>query len=218
MHPFTPTQGARPVGQGAAGSSTASLVLLLTVTLGLPCVARADIVTGSYREGGNQIAYDTLSVEYAAGSPGSIRSLIFDLGGSSGASFDPAEYVFEAVGGDAVGFDLALGFDLQAPDLLRLSFTDFDPGESFAFRVDVDDPRGRTTSGGDWEGALLHVDFGPGGSAFGAYVRDPGDDRRATVLVHNPEPSSGALAGLGIAALAWWGRRRGGRRRCQHSR
>jgi len=206
MRAHTRAVGAYAPGLRPSAAEFWFLLLFLGVTLALPRVARGDQVLGSYLEEGNKSAYDTLSVVYEGSSAVSITELIFDLSGSSGAVFDPSGYAFEVTSSDAVGFDVSLGFDLQASDLLRLAFTDFEPGETFAFRVDVDDPKGKSTTGSDWEGSRLDVVFSSGIGSFGSYVRD--SNNAATAVVPNPEPSAGLLFGMGMVALAWWRPRR----------
>jgi hypothetical protein len=144
---------------------------------------------------------DTFSITNESISGEAIVELLLDLSGSAGAIFDRRGLGFQVTSSDAVGFDTALGFDLLAQDVLRLVFSDFGAGETFSFAVNVN------ATGTRFAGASLSATLASGEPLTASYLVDPLNDKRATVMLVNPEPSTVLLLAAGLAALAI--RRRG---------
>jgi hypothetical protein len=188
---------------------------LLTLVLGFAAPDPANAtsileVAASFEEmGGFSSTPDLLSVGNDAASALAIEVIVFDLSGSSGAVFDPGGAAWSVTSSDDVGLDTSLGsagFELIAPNLLRLVFSDFDPGETFEFGVDVDDTSGYTT-GANFAGATLAVTLGVGNLTYtGVFSADLSDSNRAVAAISEvaplPEPATVTLLGLGLAMLA----------------
>lgn len=189
---------------GVARIAAVAIAALLLPSASLAGTLSID-VTASYEEmrGGSWTA-DSFII--ANRGEGSIVELQLDLSDSYGAVFDPDGAPFLVTSGDDVGFDTGVGFDLIADDLLRLVFSGFDPSESFAFGVDIDDRRSYTT-GDDFAGSVLSVVMaGSHGPLQGVFAEDPDDSDRAIVSIQEtiatPEPSTFGMLVLGFAALA----------------
>jgi hypothetical protein len=157
---------------------------------------------------------DSFTITNESGSGLGISELHFDLSGSAGAVFDPSGAAFGVTSTDDVGFDaLGVGFELTGSDMLRLSFSGFDPGESFSFDVDVDDVSS-TTKGRDFDGSLLTVILRDNGTVLqGVYEADLDNSYLAAVSINdevipNPEPSSALLTATGLLLLRGYSRRR----------
>jgi hypothetical protein len=208
-----PTSPPRALARGVP--SPFCSLCLVTLVLGFVAPDRADAtsileVAASFEEMRNGASTpDLLSVGNDAASEVAIEEILFDLSGSSGASFDPGDAAWTVTSSDDVGLDISLGsggFELIAPNLLRLVFSDFDPGETFEFGVDVDDTSSYTT-GADFAGATLGVTIGGGSLTYtGVFSADPGDSDRALAAISEvaslPEPTTVTLLGLGLAMLA----------------
>ncbi len=106
---------------------------------------------------------------------------------------------------------------------ISLEFTDFDPGETFSFRIDVDNRTGWYTPGSAFAGTRLTTLFQQAGlthELFGAYAAQSNSMDWAHASLSgmvaapdftNPEPSSFLLALIGGTALGgfvWRTRRR----------
>ncbi|MHC4220372.1 MAG: PEP-CTERM sorting domain-containing protein, partial [Planctomycetota bacterium] len=146
-------------------------------------------------------------------SEGNITTIVMDLSGSANnAVFDPSDYIFTDISTDSTGFDG--NFSLNGNQELTLMFNlgDFDPGETFAFQVDVDDGNGQTT-GADFAGSILTASFsGTTQDLVATYVDDGGTNASATGnLLTTPEPGTFSTLSLGLIALA------ASRRRRQHN-
>ena len=185
--------------------ASAAIALLLCAS---PAAAELLGFTGSFQEDySDDLGGDTFLVSNDPASESVIEQVVLDLSGSSGgAVFDPADFPFTILAGDPVGFDGV--FDLSPDNLtLTLSFTDFDPGETFAFAVDVDDSGNSPTRGKDFAGASLDVTYEFVMAVLSAfYAADPNNPGRAVVAALNavpaPEPDTGTLLALGLLGLA----------------
>jgi len=190
--------------------------VLLAAAFGLPRAASAApvMVTASYQENflGNG-GGDLYTITNAGSSAAGILTVRYDLSASR-AFFDPADSPFTAVSGaSATSFS---GMFDATRRTLTLSFSDFDPGESFSFRVDTDDRLGFTL-GFDFEDAILRIAFdsNPSVSAMAAFrsndLRRLGSAVavvRADVNASVAEPGTAGLLLLGLAGLGWKRRRR----------
>jgi hypothetical protein len=168
------------------------------------------MVVGTFQENFLSPASDTFTIMNAGSSATGILTVRYNLAPSQ-ASFDPGDSPFAVISGGGTGFT---GMFNATATSLTLNFTDFDPGETFSFRVDVDDNIG-FTFGFDFEDSILQVVFdaaAPNG-AMAAFV---GTDLRrlgsatATLRadVNVPEPGTAGLVLLGFAGLLGARRRR----------
>ena len=171
------------------------------------------MVTGTFQENFLVPNFDTFTITNAASSATGITTVRYNLAPSQ-ARFDPADSPFAVVSGGGTGFT---GMFTATATTLTLNFTDFGPGETFSFRVDVDDNIGFTL-GRDFEDSLLQVTFANAtpNMAMAAFV---GNDLRrlgsatavvrANVNVGNaPEPGTAGLLLLGLTGLLKARRRR----------
>lgn len=115
------------------------------------------------------------------------------------------------------GSDVTTGMvnPVNVPDqsqVLSVSFTDFNAGETFAWRIDIDQtPTGdESVWGDDMIDALIRIDFSNGQTILGALEAVAGNDDAAQfvsrITIPTPPPGSTiptpAAAGMGIAMLA----------------
>jgi hypothetical protein len=167
------------------------------------------MVTGTFQENLLIPNFDTFTITNAASSATGITTVRYNLAPSQ-ARFDPADSPFAVVsGGNATGFN---GMFTATATTLTLNFTDFGPGETFSFRVDVDDNIGFTL-GRDFEDSILAVTFANAtpNMAQAAFVSNGLRQLtsatavvRADVNVGNgnvPEPGTAGLLLLGLAGL-----------------
>lgn len=171
------------------------------------------MVVGTFQENFLGSGGDTFTIMNAASSATGILTVRYNLAPSQ-ASFDPGDSPFTVVsGGAATGFN---GMFNATARTLTLNFGDFDPGETFSFRVDVDDNIAFTL-GFDFEDAVLQVAFDAAApnTAMAAFratdLRRLGSATatvRADVNVGVPEPGTAGLLLLGLTGLLGARRRR----------
>jgi len=187
---------------------------LLAAGMLLPQAALAApvMVVGSFQENFMLSGGDLFTIMNAASSATGILTVRYNLAPSQ-ASFDPGDSPFSVVsGGGGTGFT---GMFSSTTTSLALNFTDFDPGETFSFRVDVDDNIG-FTFGFDFEDTVLQVVFDAAApsSAMAAFaatdLRGRLGSAQAVVRadVNVAEPGTVGLLLLGLTGLGWTHRRR----------
>jgi hypothetical protein len=125
-----------------------------------------------------------------------------------GVSFDPPEFPFtpDAPSAALTGFVSAV---LTGTTLLTLTFTDFNPNETFLFKIDVDD-NGSRVKAINLNGALVTATFDVfGGSDLSAAMVAVGINTATwtNTAVVVPEPGTLSLLSLGLIGLAWESRR-----------
>jgi hypothetical protein len=125
-----------------------------------------------------------------------------------GVDFDPGDFPFtpDAASATLTGFVSAV---FTGVDLLTLTFTHFEPGETFLFQTDVDDTNNRVQAA-FIAGSLITSTFDIyGGSDLSAAMVAVGsnDDNWAASATVVPEPGTLSLLSLGLFGLAWEARR-----------
>lgn len=135
--------------------------------------------TGYFQETGSSATTpDQFSFTNTGDAP--ISSLVIDLSSGSGSpTFDPNDVLFAVTSGDDVGFSGS--FALSGNQLLTLSFSGFDPNETFSFDADLDDPGGSFTTGAEVAGSSLTVSAAGADDAEGTFAASSSDANRAEV-------------------------------------
>jgi hypothetical protein len=139
-----------------------------------------------------------------------ITILVIDFSSVTTApvTFDETDFAFTP-GSELVGFQ---GYTIPAGlDSITLTFNDFDAGESFTFTIDVDDSNPRVDSdniAGATVTATFDVSGTPTNVAALMMAGGPNDTTWANSTTVVPEPGTLVLVSLGLAGLAWTGRRR----------
>ena len=143
-------------------------------------------------------------------------SMVFDTAAGGPPGNGTAGVPFTPVGGtDGITGLVGPVVVADGTSLLDISFTDFDPTETFSWDIDVDGASGSpiTVNGDDLIGSLATVDFSNGQRLFGSLVAVPGNSDASTFTVTGvgtiavPEPNTLALLVFGIAGM-WYGQRR----------
>ena len=161
-----------------------------------------------------------------------LHPLFFDTTTGAPGANPFANYAVAPSGTYSAGFNIALGANSNVttgytgPTTIAngatsflMSFTGFDPGESFGFTSDIDKGNlngDRGITGGEWTGSMLTVNFDNGGQVMTAWNIPPSDfNNRDYGLIGSinvnqdpsvPEPSSLSLLGIGLLGL--WKRRK----------
>ncbi len=207
-------------------------ILTFTVTLvALPVAAHADSlymnasVDASFQELGYAGGGDVFTITNTSQENANITQLVIDTSSSlAGVYFNPSgafssPYDVDSTVAAETGFAGFTNTSDNASQLV-LQFTDFNPGETFTFEVDVDDRYGWFVTSRDFSGTMLTTIFGKTNSTaelFGAfekgsswYVAEANLEGPATVTWVNPEPSSWMLMSIGAAVLGMhrWRKRR----------
>jgi hypothetical protein len=144
-------------------------------------------------------------------SEANIISLVIDLSFAPlapGVDFDTSDYPFTPTPTSAAltGFVSAV---FTGTTLLTLTFTDFEPNETFRFAIDIDDLDDRVEAV-SIAGSLIDATFDIyGGTDLSAAmvptdVNETNWTNSATVV---PEPGTFSLLSLGLIGLAWEARR-----------
>lgn len=140
----------------------------------------------------------------------------FDL-----STLTDANYLFDTEGGGSTPFAPVNGSDVTTglvslpniPDnakAFQIAFSHFDPGESFAYRIDVDINAGGSIGGQRLIGAKVFFDFSDGTRSEGFLRAVPGRPNASTFVTERivntavPEPTTWALliAGFGLTGSA----------------
>ncbi|MEM6764503.1 MAG: multicopper oxidase domain-containing protein [Bacteroidota bacterium] len=138
-----------------------------------------------------------------------LPDLVFDPGGGAGDAF--GKTLTSDTGGSATGFDsFQFSKDHQTGKReVTLFFTDFDPGETFSFSVDIDPTsiQGSQTpgpssasfiSGMELTGTTVSVSFSDCATATGQIFAKPNTASGATVCVSKQQPAQPSINALGI--------------------
>ena len=197
---------------------TGLLAVALMSMLGFAPDASATFISaaGTFQENnGGGFNPDDLTLSNDALSGANITTIVMDLSGSgNNAVFDPSDYIFTDISTDSTGFDGS--FSLNGNQELTLVFNlgAFEPGETFAFQVDIDDGNGNgQTTGADFAGSIFTASFsGATQNLVGTYVDDGGNNASASASLTTPEPGTLSTFSLGLIALA------AARRGRQHNR
>ncbi len=189
----------------------------------LPITARAESgfmnagVQASFHEMGYASGGDIFTLTNTSTENAGITRIVIDTDPSLARVFfnptgqNSSPYQVDAGVAAETGF---LGFtnvDDNATQLI-LEFTDFNPGETFTFEVDIDDRFGWYVTGRDFSGTMLNAIFGTTESTaelFGAFEKGSNwslavVDLQGPAPIHdfaNPEPSSMVLLCIGASSL-----------------
>ena len=178
--------------------------LALTNLFSLPASGMLVSYSGSFDDLGGDLESepDKFRLDNDPASTEDIVMVVFDLSTAAiGTTFEPGTWAFAANPFDvaATGFT---GYVVTATTL-TFTFTDFNAGEPFRFKIDLDDDD-NVVQGASIAGSTVTSTFAIFGDVV-AVMADTGGDTAAFSAA--PEPNTVVLLGLGLTCLAW-GRRR----------
>jgi hypothetical protein len=189
---------------------SAVAAMLFFVVGGMPAAAATIAFSGTFDDPtAPEADGDTILLNNDPTSESYITQVVFDLTTAAATvTFDAAGSPFTPTGGSGVITGLSSAV-FTGTQILTLVFTDFAPGETFTFTVDLDDNNTRVDAN-RIAGATVTATFAAGGgTSLAATAIDPptGPGRSvswsAGSAVIVPEPRAGLLLAIGLTALAW---------------
>jgi hypothetical protein len=190
------------------------LALAFACFFSSPAVADTISHSGTFVDdgSGNDAATDAFSITNTSPDAYNITTLVIDFStvATPLVTFDITDFVF--VAGPEAGATLFQNATIAPGDgSITLTFTDFNLGESFTFTIDVDDNNAQVDSG-RMAGATVTATFDvmgtPTNVAAVMVAGGANDTGWSNSLAVVPEPGTLTLLSLGLAGLAWGGRRR----------
>jgi hypothetical protein len=176
----------------------------------LPATAEIISHSGSFSDPTNQEGDgDDFTLTNSGISEADIITLEIDLSSGLDAQFHTADFAFtpDAASALLTGFTGSAVF--TGTDVLTLTFTSFNPGDTFLFQIDVDDDNNRVQTANIINSVITATFDIYGGSDLSiAMVADGanGTTWNDSVVV-TPEPGTLSLLSLGLIGLAWESRR-----------
>jgi hypothetical protein len=179
----------------------AILGAMLTLAVGTPASAGLLSHSGTFEDRGSptELEPDSISLFNDLASTEDIITVVLNLStAATGTTFEPGTWLFSAN-----PFDIAAtGFtgEVVTATTLTLTFTDFNPGERFRLKIDIDDDT-NVVEGASIAGSTVTATFGITGDVVAVMADDGGSaaDWSATAV---PEPSTASLLLLGLTAIA----------------
>jgi hypothetical protein len=193
----------QPAGAGDLAPST-------SISVGAPELNSSTFTSGSFRvtnssAGGQQITSVRFDLATSL-----LPDLVFDPNGTGGDSLGKG---FTVDANPAVG---AIGHNFGGPhdggfDALTATFTDFGPGETLAFSIDIDptsikgvDPPGpgqsASVSGSELTAATVTVTYEDGTTETGRLYRTPGSHGESQVRLDGTGRPTPAITVLGVSS------------------
>jgi multisubunit Na+/H+ antiporter MnhC subunit len=198
---------------GARRLSSCLLAALFALALALPAVALPIAFSGTFDDPTVPEADGdvfTLTNEASPTSQDSITQIVIDLSTATTlpVTFDETGSAFTVTLEGGTGYT---GYSINgANTVLTIGFTDFDPGESFNFTIDVDDNNNQVDAARIAASTVTATYMVGGGTTLDAFMV-AGAGRTASWTASTdvvvPEPESLPLIGLGLIGLAWRRRR-----------